>query len=290
MILLRDQLSVSKSVKSMLVILLLLAGLSNNIQAGLILRFADIDVDGGHYGGGVTDDEANVFSAPSAELNNVSSYELAFVAPIKAPYHFYLRYKSLSANDYVTNLAGPQRSATEFEKRTYDIGLFIPHYLFSTYNETVFALRYDDIEHKIFAQGLPKIGINEAIHSQGLWGVHIADKVYFPLHEKWKISTGAALNMVYGERQSDYRGTLNTSVTDTETSSWFGLDGEVALIFQATESFSITGGYTYSIMFDYLLQDVYAAESLENAGMAADNRGEADYIEQGPFIELMLNF
>lgn len=266
--------------------------ISHNAQAGLVIRFADMQSEGGEYGGDLQQSDGSTISAPSAQLDNVGSYELSFIAPSRAPYHIYLRYKSLSADDYQTSgTFNAQQILTTLEKNTFDVGVFIPYTFSNYYNEAIFALRYDDVEHSISSVvSSASAGRNQANYEQGLWGVHAANKIYFPLSEKWQFSTSIGGNLLFGERDSQYAGDLNGNINDSEFVAKVGVDAEVALIFEPNKRFNIKGGYGYSMMFNYLAQDLYADQSLHTAGLTAENSGDANYSEYGPFIELMLGF
>lgn len=260
--------------------------LASTSQAALVFRFADVSTDGGKYAG-----DSTASRLPSVELNNVSSYELAFIAPIKAPYHLYLRYNSVSADDgaaYVTGLPPLTTvlasAATVFDKDTYDIGIYWSADWFTLQHESVAALRYDDISHTITGSSLVSAS-SKAEHQQALWGLHIADRAIFALHEQWQLSAGLGVNLMFGDRESKYQH-LSLSTKDSDSGPWLGMDAELALMFLPTAVLNIKAGYSYSIMWDYLRQDLYAPA----ANISASNSGEADYIEQGPFIELLINF
>ena len=273
-------------------LLLSSVGFSMTANAGIVFRFANMPVEGGKVGGDLSKSDGSVISAPTAELDNVGSYEFSLIAPSRGPYHIYLRYKSLTADDYESSgNFNVQQIVTELDKKTFDVGVFIPHTFLNRYNESIISLRYDDLEHDIASLVADnEVGFNKAHYDQGLWGIHAANKMYFPIREKWQISASFGVNLLMGDRDSDYQGALNGDVSDSEFVVKMGFDTELAVIFTPNERFSITGGYSYSSMFDYLSEDLYAPQSLDAAGLRTQHSGDTHYNEFGPFIELMLGF
>lgn len=255
--------------------------LSGHVHSGIIFRSTLLSVDGGDYGGPVNASQ----SRPSVNLENADAYQLAFIFPVKDSHHIYARYQSLDADGYTTNTF--HQTGTKFKKKTFDIGLFVPSYMKGYYIEWLGALRYDSIEHDINARYLT--ANYGSLHQQDLWGIHAGSRIFFPLAEKWQLSTGLAVNLMFGDRDSEYvDGAVNSTVKERKNSQWGGLDGELALHWQPNTVLSLQAGYSYSIMLDYIQQDLYAPNSLSNT--APQNKGEANYIEQGPFIEVGIDF
>ena len=269
------------------------AGISHG---GVILRAIDLTIDGGEYAGDVAHNNGANITLPSVELSNNSVYQLSVISPLRAPYHLYLRYQSLSAaayqDQFVNNPAGRTNvyaATTDFEKDTFDIGIYLPGMLQDFKSEYVMTLRYDNIQHKIAADNFNQSGINTSRHDQALWGLHTGAKVYLPITQSWTISTGAAANLMFGKRESEYNQTNEAENKNRDSDLWFGLDAEIALNWKPNAALNLQAGYSYSIMWDYIQQDLYAPDSL-SPDFSPSNQGEADYIEQGPFLELGFDY